>query len=528
MTYILPVPEFKATDFSGLGEIGQLYTAARKAAADQDLARANAETQKKYADNQDKKLSAEMKRQEWQDKRTVEQDAYTKSKDAAEMAVPGSPVMRAAQNSLGLGNAAGKPYGISFEEQTDKPPSIAPTTNPLFRAMFPKNLAADALAKPLDETEEGIKKGELYGPPAPDEPVDMTTNPHIDDATTELESQAPPMKHMYAKFGGDRFEVPKGDGQVLGEEKYDQLYGRFIAQGDKPEIAQAKVLQMRGQDIGAAGKGASLEQKRQTQLTRGEQLGAKDAALGQSDVNNIRNNDARLAAARLFSNGMPAASKEQGVAMSALNSRITQIRNVASWNKLVEMDKTADMLAHDVESGSVPLQNREAQVLAAKIVRGRVTDTEMRQLYDNIGGASDTFSRLAHNTGLGELSPEQLNQLRRSTAVILNTHRMALDRAKEVIKQGLGPRTFGQMPDQAQQAADMMFAEIGSSPEDLFDVQGGVQPGAHQQGKVTPKPRPTARPPAAPGPPAVSPQTKVVGGKTYYKVQGGWSDAPPQ
>lgn len=517
------IPEWQPiqTDFAS---IPQLFIAAAKARAQEDSLRQNAETQRQYAANQDRKISADMARQAWQAQRTYSNDQYKRDTDAATMAQPNSPVMQAGRVSPEQGNMAGKPYGITFEKKTSQEwPQYQDTVPSADAAAFlqgggvPKAqgaedplLAFDPTKHPLATQHQPLQGPTPGGDPLADQPdaqAPLTAEPDIDAATAE---RAPPVTtHLYSNFRGTRAEVKPQETAIFPEAEYNAMFDKLLGQGIKSDVAARLVEGQRRTDIGENGRqtrfDAGLDQKQATQLTREETLGDHAANREQSGANAQTAAQARLGAASIMGGSrggsLPGIGKEQAAAANALNQRITQIRNVTAWSKLVESEKTSDILLHDVETGAVPLQNREAQVLAAKIIRGRVTNEEMHQLYDNLGGAADFFNRLVSNTGMGELSPIQKDQLRKSVDVLLNQHKVMVQRAGQVARKGLN--TFRKiMPDDAQDAEDMLLMELGIQPGSIQDDAPAAAPGVPRSPGA---PRPAA--PRAPGSPAAPPPT---------------------
>lgn len=525
----LQIPDFKAPDLSAIGDAGTLMQAGRNAAAKQR--------------NEDRKLSADLARQQYEQQHQLDREQHDDAVAASQQLLPGSALMRAAQNSTALGNAVGAPYGIKLDENTpDAAPAVDAQPAPPSAAIaqflqsggVPASANADMLNAPVggpggvdavsggSPTPVAADPAPAAAPAGPPDPQDVTAAapeaalnaPDAPDAfnvDAELAAREPAKtRHVYATVNGQRFEIPQqGETKPFNEPEYNDLYNRRIASGETPEKAATEVETMRRTDIGEGGKNhrfdASLGQKQATQLTRDERQGMQDKAL-ETSRENSKGRDAATLGSAAIREGAGNGQADPKL-MTSLNQRLTQIRNVSSWTKLVEAEGNSEMLLHDVESGATPLQNHEAQVLAAKIIRGRVTDSEMRQLYDNIGGAKDAFSRLEHNTGLGELSPEQTRQLQQSTQVILNTHRMMVDRARAVARAGLDARSFSAMPEQAQAGYDMLLGELGMPSEPL--------PGA-QVPAPAPAPNAAGRQPKANGAPKGAVTSRKRGGKTYY------------
>lgn len=316
--------DWKPLDFSGMEQIPLLYQAARKSAAQEESLRQNAETQRMYAANQDRKLSADLARADWEQKHRLEREQH-QDEIATSTALP--TIMRVAAGNPGLGGAMGKPYGIDIGSQETKqypvdttiPGDATPTgasaakflagggikdTRPPLQGPTP---AGPSLADPNQDLlnfkpptaqpEVSPDVGPEAGPAGMHDPIDT------DAETAARVATAPTTRSYYAAVHGQRFPVQSQPDAPFGEAKYDALYQRLLAQNPTadPTKVEAKVLQMRGQDLVNARGERGLDLREET-------LGSLDdyrgKSLALSDLNNRRNNAAKLAAARLIATGM--------------------------------------------------------------------------------------------------------------------------------------------------------------------------------------------------------------------------------
>jgi hypothetical protein len=353
---------------------------------------------------------------------------------------------------------------------------------------------------PSRGTVPGFEQGGGMGPSEPLQRPFTPSEPQgpLDPAIEASHQPGPTTRSMYMKVAGNRFEVPSGEEQTFKDPELNAQYNRFLAQGDDIDKAQTKVIQMAreaGRDtrmtvaeggrntrqnamLGFRGEhqltGDQLEQNFQEGITAAEKR-ARIAA------------NAKLGAAAISARGGGGPgelSKGAAAAFAAVHARARMVATDTAVAQLAKTNEAYDTLLSDVAAGTQngvpvanPLQNREAQVLAAKIIRGRVTDAEMNTLYNNLGGAADFFNRLVHGTGLGELSPNQLGQLRQSVDAIVRAHHMQQDRAMSAARAGFGP-TSGLPPDIAQGAMNEFSAAMGMPQEDIYPQDAGAAPAA--------------------------------------------------
>lgn len=511
----LDIPEWKALSLDGIDQIPQLYQAARKASVD-------TEAKKHEMANADRKLSADLARQQYEQDTQAEALKHARGIETAGQLLPGSDLFRAANISAGLGNQVGEPYGIKVGEtvtKTNAPDGATPSpaegaqflqsggqhVEPGLQGPTPEgpSLGEDPLLNFKPPTMAPETSGELPPPAAPAPGI----NPDAEIAP--LEAALPETRHMYAEIRGQRFDIPKEGGASLFEEpKYNTMYDKLVNEGMKDKDAVAQVERIRRADIGEGGKTsrftATLGQKQNVQLTREEQLAKEHDILGQSDANSRRAANAHILGDQILA-GRPVGGSSQAdpKMLSALNARMSQL---ARFTKpITDLEGTYDTLLHDVDSGAVPLQQNEAAVLNALLVRKRVSDAEMKYLYDNIGGANDAFDRFYHNTIGGNKTPEQLRQLQAATAALANSHKMMVNRAKVAIDHGLNDATFSGIPNETREARNVFYGELGM-PMDEGASQG-------------------AAPAAGPAPAHHAPAHRQAGGDDAQAIK--WAHANP-
>ncbi len=182
----------------------------------------------------------------------------------------------------------------------------------------------------------------------------------------------------------------------------------------------------------------------------------------------------------------------------------------------------------NIGDGSVPLQHKDAQVALAGIFRGTSpTDQEMRHVYAHLGGTMDSWNQFVANLETGDLSPEQIRQVTAAAKTSNAEHIEDVGRFRQSARLAFGPGSgLELMPDQAQAKYNALLAELGmTDPEPLYPTEGGVILGSGKKPKVHARAPGAAKPPVAP---KAQVQTKQYQGKTWYKVQGGWSDEAPK
>lgn len=193
----------------GLLGISQLIMAARKAREDSEIRKAQAETQRQFAENARENMgiqreSADMARAKFRTDvlERARQEEIDRSK-----AIPG--LFQAARRSAGMANEMGKPYGVGFAEEASQPMVAQP------RAFEGPDIN--------HVTGEQLKPGEVSPPPPPDEMV-----------------PGPMQRRVFAQVGGERFEVPTGQQSTGLGDKYDALVRQWVDSGVMDEQTALK------------------------------------------------------------------------------------------------------------------------------------------------------------------------------------------------------------------------------------------------------------------------------------------------
>lgn len=199
---------------------------------------------------------------------------------------------------------------------------------------------------------------------------------------------------------------------------------------------------------------------------------------------------AREAAHAKSSSGQESANDR---VMGLLDRRAKAVRETSQFNKLVQADKTVRGVMVNIADGTVPLQHGDAQIQLAKYFRGAVpTGAEMHHLYDRLGGTLDKWNQFLATMENGDLSDEQLRQVKASAAAVKAEHQEDLNRFQKVAVGLLGPKSgLDLVPDQADAYYRAMGAELGLDDlPPLYPTEGGI--------KLGDKKAPTVRPRQAP------------------------------
>lgn len=530
--------DWQPIDTSGLTQIPLLYQAARKAAAQEESLRQNADTQRLYAENQDRKLSADLARQDYEHKHALEREQH-QDDIAASTALP--MIMRTAASNPGLAGAMGKPYGVQIghEGQRQMPVDRA-SPSPTDVAQF---LQAGALTPDKPPLQGPTQAGPSLGDPsqellnykaptqapetspdiAPEAPVPGTMAPmNIDAATSANEAALPTTRSYYASFKGERFPVQQGADTPFGEEKYDQLYQRLLAQNPTadPQKIEAKVLQMRGQDL-VNSRGVTGNDIKQQSL---DALGGyRDKSLALNEANNLRNNAAKIAAARLIAMGMnektavgligqynqydksaqAAALMKQDQQGMRLEDRIAMELDPTNPNALNQQMAQHSLAALSVSTGAggvrVPVsvihdvKTAYSAALSAKNylykqLHGGENDPQVVAVMNDAqqklhalgqGNREGDFRAWDHKAGYGSpwaRNPETLGLVKAS---------------RDAVREQLGLEPDDTMPDFGDGQGPGLLP--GSAPRDLRDSRPQATPAPHRAPKA-------AKPNAAPAP----------------------------
>lgn len=419
----LKIPEYKPLDFSGMEDIPRLYQAARKAAAQEDSLRQNAETQKKYADNQDKKLSADLARSQWEMSRQYDADQHQRAVETSN-AIP-DIYREATHGKVAQANAQGQPYGISFDQQDVKgpPPGVDPELAP--------SAEAAAFLQKGGVTAPAGKDDPLLGPDThptqdPETSGDMPAAASQDEApaldlgaeTAMREAAIPTTRHLYSTVHGSRQEIqPAAPSHLFDEPQYNAKYDELVGGGVSDKDAAARVETQRGHDMGEGGKNtraqAALGQKQNTQLTREERLAEQEAALAQSDTNNKRSTNATITAAGIRANGGPSLQGVDPKILNAYNSYSKAAQAAALMKQDQQGMRMFDRIAAELDPNNPnPLNQQMANHSLAAISvstggsAGRVPVSvihDVRNAYSLATSAKNWVYKQTHN---GENLPE--------------------------------------------------------------------------------------------------------------------------
>lgn len=179
-------------------------------------------------------------------------------------------------------------------------------------------------------------------------------------------------------------------------------------------------------------------------------------------------------------------------AFTLLDRRAKSLRDSTQFNKLITGDKTVRGLMANIADGTVPLQHGDAQIQLARYFRqAQPTEGEMHQLYANLGGTMDKWNQFVARMTNGDLSPEQIRQVRIAAGAVAKEDSEDKRRFVEVARRYLGPKSgLDMMPDQAQNLFEGMAAELGLDPAELpplYETEGGVTIGTGKKPATAPR-----------------------------------------
>lgn len=471
-----------------LGPALALFAAARNQHKQNDRADQYMQMEKQAIRQRSERESAAVARQKAEDDRKHAIEAYS--------AMP--MLQRAASKSVGMANA--NPYGVHFDE-TQTPPDQGPADTAVggFLANDQPHEQAPAPERQLLPNEEGPEQspdaeaGRFAGP---EELMDKATGGAPLDMLSQAaaSSFAPPTKKLTASYQGQTFDVPQtSETTGLGEE-YDRMFRSLVDAGErdhdalkivtaqyKSDKTQEHIASRTADQIEA--RRAEAERSRPDVATQSEFL---DRRLHQSDVNSQRAAAAHVAGAAPNLKADAANARD----MSVLRQQGAAIRSTGQYNKLAASDKTVRGIFTNIASGSVPLQHADAQIQLARFFRqAQPTEGEMHMLYNNLGGTADKWNQFIARLSKGDLSAEQMHQLRASAAAVKREHQEDLNRFVKLSQTLLGPGSgFDNMPDQAEALYKGMATELGiENPPPLYGTAGGVTLGSGQRPTVQPK-----------------------------------------
>lgn len=466
--------------------------------------------------------------------RQKEQDDYHRSVERWQ-AMPA--LYRSAHTSVPGANL--NPYGVKFSEGHDLPgnvegPEQSPTAEAARFALHPTmpEAAHETMEPPfqLRPDEEGPEQfpdveddrfalaaqrreppdsaffsdsgGPASGPRAsatdllPETPESRM--PLIQQAAINSSGMAPGpegKRRVYAQVPGQQqFEVPEQSDHTPFGAEYDSIYRGLLDTGEDPHkamqymAAQYKADQAQGH---IADRVASqIDARRDESLRSRADVAQQDEWRRLQREQSEKNSRIGASAARAGQGNKDEASVDR--AMSLINQRAKAFRDISQYPKLVQADKTVREIFNNISTGSVNLQNRDAQIQMAKYFRGSIpTGAEMTHLYTNLGGTQDAWNRFVSHGIKGALTPEEIHQLRVSATAVRKEHEENKGRAVKVGRKLFGPGSaLDNYPDQAQAQFDAHMEELGIDPASLpplYQTEGGAAMGGFARPKVQPR-----------------------------------------
>lgn len=468
-----------------------------------------------YARMQRDAMAASERRISHEAKRQEEQDKYKRALDAFNA----RPMLeRMAQRHPGA--ASVNPYGYTFEEGFDLPanvegPELSPTAEAARFMVAQQPQATSPQATAMHPTLDEIPTPEMpyrgadtrslmgqhnsgAGPVENDEEAaiadGLATPMMMQAAVNSFDPTPGPQgkRRIYGNVNGARYEVPEMNDTSGFGEKYDAIYRRALQEpGVTPEEAYRFVAKMAHDDQAEEGRNVRLSRslgQRTSNREDQQSFQAEQNRMYRSEPTTAEERE-RLARIRASAGSQ---FKQEGAndrIFSLLDRRAKAVRETGQFSKLAANDKVVRGIAANLASGTEGLQHKDAQIQLARYFRqAQPTEGEMHLLYNNLGGWTDNFDQFKAKVMSGDLSPEQLRQMKKSAKTVIREHEEDKKRFYEVARRGLGPKSgLDEAPDQAQAQFDMMAAELGIEPGELpplYETEGGITLGTKQAPKT--------------------------------------------
>ncbi len=303
-------------------------------------------------------------------------------------------------------------------------------------------------------------------------------------------------RRIYANYQGQQFEVPEQKDTTPFGPEYDRMYqglldsGEFAHPQDAMKLVVAQYKSDQTQQHIADRTAAAITSREGLQGNRQDFQRDENAKYRETHEGRLElvreGNKGKIAAAAPGLKADAANSRD----MSLLRQQGAAIRQTSQFSKLAANDKTVRGLMANIATGAVPLAHADAQIQLARFFRqAQPTEGEMHMLYNNLGGTADKWNQFVARMSKGDLSAEQMRQLRASAKTVQHEHEQDKERFANVARHMLGPGSgFDMMPDQAQQLYEGMGAELGIDHlPPLFNTEGGVTLGTGKRPTVAPR-----------------------------------------
>jgi hypothetical protein len=479
-----------------------------------------ARMQREAMDRSAERESAEEKRKDEETKRRHQIEAFT------QLPLLQRAALRSMKETGSPGYAAANPYGINFAVEQGEGPSLRKAGINVMggNEQYAQQAAGDLAThgqigtegEPLQLPEEpphaaqallGQHSGMGQAPMGQHAPTMVTEPgepPH--DETAEAEGgleraqellAQPRSNKLYATYEGQRFEVPQQSDKTPFGPEYDAIFGGLIDAGEDPHKAMALVA--------AQYKADQVEKGRASRLVDTLDFRAKNREDQQEFTalqNKLYRNEPLTNAEReklvQLGGQFRVAAAAPGLKADAANARDmslleragSAVRQTGQFNKLAASDKTVRTIMVNIANGTTPLQHKDAQIQLARFFRqAQPTEGEMHILYNNLGGTMDKWNQFVARMQNGDLSAEQLRQMRLSAKAVQSEHGEDVRRFMNVAKARLGPGGgFDLMPDQAQKLYESLGAELGiEGLPPLYTTEGGVTLGSGKRPTTQPR-----------------------------------------
>jgi hypothetical protein len=442
--------------------------------------------------------SAALARQKEEDERKHQIEAFNA------MPMLQRAALRSVAQTGSPGYVANNPYGVKFDVAEGQPPSLAGVDIMKAAGNAYGLHAQEQLAKPAETPAAPTLAQGQEGPEEDPRSEAMRFEPHeeamegpqapsgIEEAQNVLAQ--PHQRKLFSTFGGQRFEVAGDPGHTPFGPEYDTIYQGLLDTGEDPHKAMQYVaaqykadqtqehIASRTADQIAARQGLQGDR---LDFQRGENAKYRETHAGRMELVDEAGKF-KVAASAPGLKADAANARD----MSLLERAGSAIRQTGQFAKLAASDKTVRGLMLNIANGTTPLQHKDAQIQLARFFRqAQPTEGEMHLLYNNLGGTMDKWNQFVARISTGDLSAEQMRQLKASATAVRGEHNEDVRRFVNVMKARLGPGGgFDLMPDQAQKLYESMGAELGlENLPPLYQTEGGVQLGSGKRPNVQPR-----------------------------------------
>lgn len=205
--------------------------------------------------------------------------------------------------------------------------------------------------------------------------------------------------------------------------------------------------------------------------------------------------DARMMGMREMAENPLKVEASDRQAVSALERAHQDLTRNAQYTALVKENRTVQKVFSNIADGTEPLQHKDAMIQLGRFFReAQPTEGEMHLLYNNLGGTMDKWNQFVEKLLSGDISEEQLRQLRASAKTVKAEHdKFVNDYANAFRARFPEGGAYGNMKNELDSLYRADLAGMGiENPPSLFPAeqqQAGPQlaaPGTARRKKTNP------------------------------------------